>query len=155
MVIASRNKVGLAYFSDYIRYLSSREESRRMNRTFLAPIILSFFLLSGCASLQALGAASTGTLSSVAPDTVNTAKKALIAAHDLHRVTADFLTIAATSNLCHASCATQAKLYLDQSEAYLLAADKLVALGDAPGVEAKISGATALIAQVQSLIGKK
>lgn len=126
-----------------------------MNRTFAAHLVLSLFLLSGCSSLGALGAASTGTLASVAPDTVNTAKKALIAAHDLHRVTADFLTIAANSNLCHASCAIQAKLYLDQSEAYLVAADKLVALGDAPGIEAKISGASALIAQVNSLIGKK
>lgn len=126
-----------------------------MRPRFAAALITSLFLLSGCSSLGALGAASTGTLASVAPDTVNTAKRALTAAHDLHRVTADFLTIAATSNLCHASCATQAKLYLDQSEAYLVAADKLVALGDAPGIEAKISGATALIAQVQSLIGKK
>lgn len=126
-----------------------------MRPRFAAALITSLFLLSGCSSLGALGAVSTGTLASVVPDTVNTAKRALIAAHDLHRVTADFLTIAATSNLCHASCATQAKLYLDQSEAYLVAADKLVALGDAPGIEAKISAATALVAQCQSLIGKK
>lgn len=126
-----------------------------MKRTFLAPLILSLFLLPGCSSLQALGAASTGTISSVAPDTVNTAKKALTAAHDLHRVTADFLTVAATSNLCHAACASTAKVWLDQSEAALVTGDKLILLGDAPGVEAKIAAATGLISQVQSLIGKK
>jgi len=130
-----------------------------MRRTFLAPVILAASLaLSGCGSLGALGAlgaATSGTIASVAPDTVNVAKKALTAAHDLHRGTADFLVIAAQTNLCHASCATQAKLYLDQSEAALVAADKLVALGDAPGIEAKITAATTLISQVQSLIGRK
>lgn len=126
-----------------------------MRPRFAAALITSLFLLSGCSSLGALGAISTGSVASFSPDSVNVAKKALIAAHDLHRVTADFLTIAANSNLCHASCATQAKLYLDQSEAYLVAADKLVALGDASGIEAKISSVTALIAQVQSLIGHK
>lgn len=128
-----------------------------MKPRFAAALITSIILLSGCSGLGTVAEAAGGTISSVAPDTINTAKRALTAAHDLHRVTADFLTISATSNLCHASCATQAKLYLDQSESYLVAADKLVALGDAPGIEAKISGATALIAQVQSLIstGKK
>lgn len=126
-----------------------------MNHRFAAPVILALFLLSGCSALSAVGAASTGTIASVAPDAVNTAKKALTAAHDLHRATADFLTIAAQTNLCHAACASTAKTLLDQSEAYLVAADGAVALGDAPGIEAKITSATALISQVQALIGKK
>lgn len=123
-----------------------------MKHRLIAPVLAGLFLLPGCSTL---GAATTGTIASVAPDSVNTAKKALTAAHDLHRVTADFLVVAATSNLCHAACASTAKTYLDQSEAYLVAADKLVALGDAAGIEAKISAATGLISQVQSLIGKK
>lgn len=120
-----------------------------------APIALvAFFVLSGCSALGALGAASTGTISSVAPQEVNAAKKALIAAHDLHKATADFLTIAAQTNLCHATCASKAKGLLDASEAYLVAGDKLVAVGDAPGIEAKITAATALVSQVQSIVGK-
>ncbi len=89
------------------------------------------------------------------PDQVNTAKKALTAAHEVHRATADFLIIAAQSNLCKSTCASQAKVYLDQSEAALVAADQAVKLGDAQGVEAKIAAATALIGQVQSLVGKR
>lgn len=107
--------------------------------------------LPGCAALRA----ANGTVTDVAPTAMLAAKKALIAGHSLHEAAADALTAAATSNLCISTCAIQAKAYLDQSEAYLLAADHLVALGDAPGIEAKISGATALISQVQSLIGKK
>jgi hypothetical protein len=126
-----------------------------MKIRFAAPLILATFVLPGCSSLQALGAAASGTISSVAPDTVNVAKRALTAVHDLHRGTADFLAIAAKSNLCHSTCAATAKVWLDQSEAALVAADKLVALGDAPGIEAKITAATGLISQVQSLIGKK
>lgn len=116
-------------------------------------IALSLFLalspVSACAQLQG------GSVASVSPDTVNSAKKALTAAHELHRVTADFLTIAANTNLCHATCASQARVYLDQSEAALVAADKAIALGDAVGTEARIAAATSLIAQVQSLVGKK
>lgn len=119
-------------------------------------IVLSLFLalspVSACAQLQG---AATGSIASVSPDTVNSAKKALTAAHELHKVTADFLTIAANTNLCHAACASQAKVYLDQSEAALVAADKAIALGDAVGTEARITAATSLIAQVQSLVGKK
>ena len=126
-----------------------------MKHRFIAPLVAALFLLPGCSTLGALGAASTGTIASVAPDTVNQAKKALTAAHDLHRGPADFLVIAAQTNLCHATCASTAKTYLDQSEAYLVAADKLVALGDAPGIEAKIASATSLISAVQNLIGKK
>lgn len=112
---------------------------------------LAIFTLSGCSALQALN----GTVTAVAPTAMMAAKKALIAGHSLHEAAADALTAAATSNLCISTCAIQSKAYLDQSETYLLAADNLVALGDAPGIEAKISGATALISQVQSLIGKK
>ena len=122
-----------------------------MKHRFIAPVVASLFLLPAC---TVLGAATTGTIAQAAPDTVNAAKKALTAAHDLHRVTADFLTVAATTNLCHATCATKAKTYLDQSEAYLVAADKLVALGDAPGIEAKVTAATNLIAQIHAIIGK-
>jgi hypothetical protein len=115
--------------------------------------ILAAFLitapLGGCAALQA----GAGTISQVAPDTVAKAKKALTAAHDLHRGVADFLTVAATTNLCHATCASKAKLWLDQSETALVDADKLLALGDAPGVEIKIALATSLIGQIQSQIG--
>jgi hypothetical protein len=106
--------------------------------------------LSGCTALQALN----GTASQVAPDSVATAKKALTAAHDLHRGVADFLTVAATTNLCHAACAVQAKKWLDDSETALTDADKLLVLGDAPGVEAKVALATSLVGEIQSQIGK-
>lgn len=123
-----------------------------MNLKFaIFPAIL---LLTSCSSLEAVGSAAAGTISSVAPDAMNAAKKALTASHALHEAAADALTAAANSGLCVKTCASTSKTYLDQSEAYLVAADKLVALGDAPGIEAKISSATSLISQVQSLIGK-
>lgn len=117
-------------------------------------LILSLSIFPACAQLQTIGAAANGTVSQVAPDTVASVKKALTAAHDVHRGVADFLTVAATTNLCHASCAVQAKKWLDQSETALVDADKLLALGDTPGVEAKIAIATSLIGQIQSQIGK-
>lgn len=125
-----------------------------MRRLHYAIALIPLLSLSGCGALGAVGAATTGTIASVAPDSVNVAKRALTAAHDLHKTTADFLTIAATSNLCHATCASTAKVWLDQSEAYLVAADKLAALGDAPGIELKIKASSALLASIQNLIGK-
>lgn len=122
-------------------------------KRFILAVLLTITPLGGCAALQALQAGS-GTISQAAPDTVASAKKALTAAHELHRGVADFLTIAATTNLCHATCASQAKKWLDQSETALVDADKLLALGDTPGVEAKITVATSLISEIQSQIGK-
>jgi hypothetical protein len=124
-------------------------------RHITAALILSLLFLPACTGLNTVLGATSGSVASVAPDTVNTAKKALTATHELHRATADFLTIAATTNLCHATCASQAKAYLDQSEAALVAADTAIKLGDAVGVEAKIATATTLIGQVQALVGKK
>lgn len=119
------------------------------------PLIALLILtpVSACAQLQKLGTAASGTVTQVAPDTVASVKRALTAAHDLHRGIADFLTIAATTNLCHATCASQAQKWLDQSETALTDADKLLALGDTPGVEAKITLATSLIGQIESQIG--
>ncbi len=122
-----------------------------MRRTFLAVPVVAILALSGCATVTA---ATTGSAASVAPTAMNAAKKALTAAHLLHEAAADALTAAAKSNVCHAACAATAKIYLDQSEAALVAGDRLIAVGDAPGVESKISAATALISQVQSIIGK-
>lgn len=97
--------------------------------------------------------ACTSSGVNIPPDTINNAKKALTAAHQLHRATADFLVIAATTNLCHASCASTAKGYLDQSETALVAADQLAAAGDAAGIEAKVASATAAIGTIQKLMG--
>ncbi len=122
-----------------------------MRSRYLAILPILALSLGGCSALQTATAATTGTIGSLAPAAMNTAKKALTLSHSLHEASADALTIAAKSGLCHAGCAATGKIYLDQSEAYLVAADKLVALGDAPGIEAKISSATALISQVQAL----
>lgn len=126
-----------------------------MIRRYAAPIILALSLsLSGCGSLGVIGTATTGTISSVAPDTVNQAKRLLTAAHEAHRATAELLIVAANTNMCRSSCAATAKAFLDHSEAYLVAADRLAALGDAPGIEGKISASSALMAQVQQIISK-
>ena len=106
--------------------------------------------LSGCSVLSAVN----GTASQVAPDSVASAKKALTAAHDLHRGVADFANVAATTNLCHAACAVQVRKLLDDSETVLVDGDKLVALGDVPGAEAKAKLASSLIGEIQSQIGK-
>lgn len=115
-------------------------------------LALSLPLLGGCDKIQT---ASTGTVTQVAPSTMLTAKKSLIAAHALHQAAAESLTAAANANLCKARCAVDAKRLLNQSADGLKAADNLVALGDAEGVQAKIGGATALISQVQALIGRE
>ena len=114
-----------------------------------ALLLATLLLVPSCGPV---GTAAVGTVSQVAPDAMAAAKKALIAAHGLHEATADSLAAAANANICKGACATQAKDYLDKSEAALKAADSAVALGDAPGINAKIAGATALISQVNSLI---
>lgn len=119
-----------------------------MKRALIAFALMA--ALSGCTALQAVN----GTASQAAPDSVATAKKALTAAHDLHRGVADFLTVAATTNLCHAACAVQAKKWLDQSEAALVDGDKLLVLGDTPGAEAKVALATSLVGEIQTQIGQ-
>ncbi len=118
-------------------------------------IVLTAFLafsLPACAQLQAVGAGNA-PISSVAPAEFNKAKQALTSAHLVHKAVADFLVIAATSNLCHSVCASQAKTLLDQSAAILAAADAAVATGDAASIEAKISAATALIGRINGLVG--
>lgn len=107
-------------------------------------------LLGGCNN--ATVAANT-TVTHVAPDAMLAAKKGLIAAHALHEAAAEALTVAANTNICKGQCAIDGKKYLNQSADILSAADNLVALGDAPGIAAKIAGATALLSQVQALVG--
>jgi len=129
-----------------------------MRSRYLAfPLIMALTSIGGCTTLDAIAAVAspTGSVASVAPAAMNTAKKALTTSHALHEAAADALTIAAQSGVCHGVCAGTAKTYLNQSEAYLVAADKLVALGDAPGIQAKIGAANSLVAQVETLIGSK
>lgn len=122
-------------------------------------IVLSAFIaltpVSACAKLDTVLGATSGSVASVAPDAVNAAKKVLTAAHELHRGAAVFLQIAAESNLCKSTCASQAKVYLDKSEEALVAGDTAIKLGDAVGVTAKIAVATDLISQAEALVGKK
>lgn len=119
-------------------------------------LAFSLTLAPGCSSIAQINAVAgpTGTIASVAPEVMNKAKQALTAAHNIHKSTAVFLTIAADSNLCTGKCASQAKIYLVTSHEALIAADRLVALGDAPGINAKIVAATALLASAQALVGK-
>jgi len=121
-----------------------------MKLAVLVPVIV--LSLSGCSTLQA----ATGTVSDVVPAAMLDAKKALTAAHALHEAVADGATIAANTNLCISTCATKAKGYLDLSEAYLLQADAAVKAADTVGVQAKVSAAITIIANVENLIsGKK
>lgn len=117
------------------------------------PLILALAGLSGCTALQAATAATTGTISSLAPAAMLSAKKGLTAAHLAHEAAADGLIIAAKTGVLHGSAASTAKVWLDQSESYLIAADAAAKLGDAPGIQDKISSANTLIAKVQAAIG--
>lgn len=123
-----------------------------MKRIF-AVAVIALLSLPACSTFQTASQAATGTISSVAPAAVNKAKQTLTAMHDVHASTARLLIVVANTDLCHATCASTAQKYLDQSEDYLVAADKLAALGDAPGITAKIAAAQALIGKVNSLIG--
>lgn len=124
-----------------------------MRKSILALIAITP-LLGACPAATTAVTATTGSVSDVAPDAMMAAKKGLIAAHSTHEAAAIGLRIAAQSGVLHGTDAAKAKDILDQSEAYLTAADNLVALGDAQGIEAKISLANTLSAQVQALIGK-
>jgi len=115
-------------------------------------LAFSLTLAPSCTSLAQFN--PTAPISAAAPEVMNKAKQALTAAHNIHKSTAVFLTIAADSNLCTGTCASQAKIYLNQSYEALLVADRMVTLGDAPGINAKIIAATALIASAQALVGK-
>jgi len=110
---------------------------------------LAFTPVTACAQLD-----PAAPISSTAPAEFNQAKKALTAAHLVHKTTADFLVIAANSDLCKGQCAVQAKTLLDQSYAILLAADAAIATGDAKAINDKIAAATALVGKIQSLIGR-
>ncbi len=103
--------------------------------------------LPGCSALQA----ANGTVTDVAPAAMLAAKRALIAAHSLHEAAADTAVIAANSNICVSTCAQRTKTYIDQSETLLVAADAAVKAGDTPGVQAKVSAAIAIVAQIESL----
>lgn len=111
---------------------------------------LAFTPVTACAQLD-----PAAPISSTAPAEFNQAKKALTAAHLVHKTTADFLVIAANSDLCKGQCAVQAKTLLDQSYAILLAADAAIVTGDAKTINDKIAAATALVGQLQSLIGRR
>lgn len=117
-------------------------------------IALSLFLaltpVSACAQLN-----PSAPISSTAPAEFNQAKKALTAAHLIHKTTADFLVIAANSDLCKGQCAVQAKTLLDQSYAILLAADAAIVTGDARTINDKIAAASALVGQINALIGRR
>lgn len=121
-----------------------------MKRIVLA-LAVCLPLLGACTNGQVN---PTAPISSVAPAEFAKAKQALTSAHLVHKSVADFLTIAADTNLCHATCASQARTLLLQSAAILSAADAAVATGDARAVEDKIASATALIGQLQALIGR-
>lgn len=123
-----------------------------MKRTFLA-LTVCLPLLGGCDSVQAVGA-GTASISSVAPAEFNKVKQALTSAHMVHKTMADFLVIAANTDLCKGTCAVQAKDLLNQSAAILAAADAAVVTGDAKTVTDKIAAATALIGTIQTMIGK-
>jgi len=116
-------------------------------------LAFSLTLAPSCTSLAQFN--PTAPISAAAPEVMNKAKQALTAAHNIHKSTAVFLQIAAESDLCTGKCAETAKIYLVTSHEALIAADKLVALGDAPGINAKITAASALISQAQALVGKK
>lgn len=83
---------------------------------------------AGLALALALGAC--GTLGGGTCDTLCTAKKTLTAAHLGHEAAADAAAAAARSGLLTGENAAKARQYLDQSEAYLLAADSALATGD-------------------------
>lgn len=126
-----------------------------MRKIVMALAFAGVFGVSGCGTLSTVLTASTTTVTAVAPDAMMAAKKGLTAAHDAHAAAALALTVAAQTGWLHGQDALTAKKWLDDSEAYLSAADDLVALGDAPGIEAKIGAANALVAKVQALVGTK
>lgn len=116
-------------------------------------VAFSLAVAPSCTSLAQFNPAAP--ISAAAPEVMNKAKVALTAAHNIHKSTAVFLTIAAETNLCTGTCASQAKTYLVMSHEYLLAADSAVALGDVAGIEDKVKSAISLVSQINALVGKK
>ena len=116
--------------------------------------VLALLFLSACSGLTTAGTALTGSVSQVAPDAVNTAKKLLTAAHEAIGLHGGLPYYRGHFEPVSCNLLSQAKGYLDASEAALTAADTAIKLGDAVGVEAKIATATTLIAQAEALVGK-
>lgn len=120
-------------------------------------------LLGACSTitdgLTAIGiGGGTSAAASAAPAavtaTIQVAEKALTSIHLVHKAAADFATIAAKNGWVHGQDALTVKGYLDQSETYLEAGDAALAVGNAPGVMAKISAAQDLLAKVHAITGQ-
>lgn len=129
----------------------------RLFRTLplFAALALAPPALASCSILQTANKIVTGNVSDVAPVTMNVAKKALAATHTSHKAVADGLVLLVKGGYITpgSNSALTIRKWLDESEALLVAADKLVALGDARGIENKISAANVLIAKVQNAFG--
>jgi uncharacterized lipoprotein YmbA len=98
-------------------------------------ILLAALALSGCATMQN-------------DQAIAIAKQSLTAAHVLHDVFALSASAAARSNACVATCAVQAKDYLDRSAAFLKTAD---GLSDPTNIAADVAAAVGLLNQAKGL----
>lgn len=122
-----------------------------MRRNILA-LALVIPLLGGCSSLGAVVGVTSGSVATVAPQTVADAEKALTVAHLAYNAVSLNLLDATKSGLLHGTNAATAKVYYDQAGAALDAADAADRLTNAQGIMAKVTEAEGLIVQIQTLV---
>jgi len=116
-------------------------------------IFCAALALGGCSTLPTL--LGGGSLAQSAPQTAADAEKALAVAHLAYQAIGASLQQAARSGALHGADAATAKALYDKAGAALDAADTADAAANANGVMAALAGATALIAQLHTLIAQK
>ncbi len=108
--------------------------------------------LGACSTIAPLLAGQS--LAQQAPQTAADAEKALTIAHLAYQAIGVSLQDAAQSGALHGANAATAKALYDKAGALLDTADQADALADAQSVFAAVAEASALIAQIKSLIPK-
>lgn len=123
--------------------------------TLLAICAFGITPLTACAgtTAQQIGSIAGATPTQVT-SALNAAKKGLTAAHLGHEALADAYSALAGAGIVADPLKSQIRSFIDKSETALVAGDKLVALGDASGIEAQISTANSLVSQGQALVAQ-
>jgi hypothetical protein len=123
-----------------------------MTKLALAAALAAAVSLGACSTVAPLFAGQS--LAQQAPQTSADAQKALTIAHLAYQGIGISLKDAAQSGALHGANAASAKALYDKAGALLDTADQADALANAPGVFAAVGEASALIAQIKSLIPK-
>jgi len=123
-----------------------------MRKLALAAALSAAVSLGACSTVAPLFAGES--LAQQAPQSAADAQKALTIAHLAYQAIGVSLKDAAQTGALHGADAATARALYDKAGALLDTADQADALANAQGVFAAVAEASALIAQIKSLIPK-